>query len=122
MEGPLLIFSDSNALIGDIQYVFKGKLECVSSDSFDRVERYLKLYDIKLLIADLDMEISFETEVLEGLRDMDDRIAFLYLVSERRKLELERDTNVFPDWVTAEMLVKPFSRDSLIDSVGRLCG
>jgi hypothetical protein len=123
MEGPLLIFSDSNALIGDIQYVFKNKLECVSSDSIDWVEGYLKFHDIRLLIADLDTKSAVQTEVLEGFRDnLDEQVAFLFLVSERRKLELERYPENLPGiLVSAGWLIKPFSRDALINSVDRLC-
>jgi len=123
MIGPLLILSDSNALIGDIRYVFKDRLECVSSDSLDWIERYLKFHDIKLLIADMDMEIANRAEVLDGLREFrSDRTAFLFLVSEKRKLELERNYNGLQGLiVSADWLIKPFSRDSLISSVDRLC-
>ena len=124
MNEPLLIFSDSNALIGDIQYVFKDKLECISSDSFEWVVRYLKFHDIKLLIADLDMDNAVQAEALEGLSlNNVGRIAFLFLVSERKKLELERvSTGDIGAIVSVGWLIKPFSRDALIDSVGRLCG
>ena len=124
MTGPLLILSDSNALIGDIRYVFKDRLECVSSDSLDWIERYLKFHDIKLLIADMDMEIANRIDVLNGLREYrNDEIAFLFLVSEKRKLEIERNFDGLQGMVvSADWLIKPFSRDSLISSVDRLCG
>ena len=125
MGSPLLIFSDSNALIGDIQWVFRDRMKCLSSCSIEWIERYLKYHDIDLLIADLDMDLdrNFQAEVLEGFRDYrHGRIAFLYLVSEKKKLELEKDfDSLYGMVVSADWLIKPFSRDALITSVDRLC-
>ncbi|MBI9107271.1 MAG: hypothetical protein JEZ04_11060 [Spirochaetales bacterium] len=126
MASPLLIFSDSNALIGNIQYVFKDILECVSSDSLEWIEQYLTCHDIKLLIADMDMELNAaaRNEVLEGLKEYrNGQTSFLFLVSEKRKLEIERDYEDLSDMVvSADWLIKPFSRDNLVFTVGKLCG
>lgn len=127
MTSPLLIFSDSDALIGDIRWVFRDRLECISSDSMDWIEKYIKYHDIKLFIADMDIlnkDENLRAQVLDGLRDyQNDRIAFLFLVSEKMKLEIERDYNgLYGMLLTSDWLIKPFSRDALVSSVEKLCG
>ncbi|HAK46829.1 MAG TPA: hypothetical protein DCO79_13040 [Spirochaeta sp.] len=121
---PIVIFSDSDALIGDIDYVFRDHLNFISSGSLPWIEDYLKHHRVKLLIADMDIKIDVRTEVLERLRELGgEEISFLFLVSEKMKLELERDfgdLNRFE--VSADWLVKPFSRNALISSVDHLNG
>ena len=121
---PSVIFSDSNALIGDIEYVFRDQRNFVSSESLVWVRDYLHHHNVKLLIADMDIKSDVQTEVLNNLRDLGgNHTSFLFLVSERKKLELEKkfgDLSVFE--VSADWLVKPFSRNALISSVDHLCG
>lgn len=123
-NGPLLIFSDSNALIGDIEYVFRNRLDFVSSESLEWVKDFLHHHDVKLLIADLDMKAAVQAEVLNTLREFGGTgMSFLFLVSEQKMLDLEdciakiNKFNISSGW-----LMKPFSRNSLVSSVDRLCG
>ena len=121
--GPLLIYSDSNALIGDIEYVFRNRLDFITSESLDWVKDYLHHHNVKLLIADLDMKTAVRTEVLNTIREFDGtETAFLFLVSEQKMLELEDDMeNLNGLKVSSGWLLKPFSRNSLVSSVDRLC-
>ncbi len=123
-ENPLIIFSDSEALIGDIEFVFKNKLDFISSGSLGWVIDYIHHHYVKLLIADMDMKTAVQTEVLDKLREFgNEETAILFLASEQKRLELEKKfgdlsgLNVSADW-----LIKPFSRNSLISSVDHLCG
>lgn len=124
-SNPLLIFSDSDALIGDIEYVFRDKLDFISSKSISWIKEYILHNPVRLLIADMDMKISDQTEVLNGIRGFEtEATSLLFLVSERKKLELERNFgNLNLIDVSADWLVKPFSRNALISSVDhQLCG
>ena len=120
---PSIIFSDSDALIGDIEYVFRNQRDFVSSESLVWVKDYLRHHNVKLLIADMDMKSDVQAEVLNGLRELGgDNTSFLFLVSERKKLELEKKFGDLSEFeISADWLVKPFSRNALISSVDHLC-
>ena len=126
MTDPILILSDSEALVGDIQWVFKDSRKVMSFDSVEKLEKYIKFHRILLIIADMDMELDrpLVTEVLEGFRDYTRKNpSLLFLASGGRKLELEsRYDGSYGESVTADWLIKPFSRDALIASVDQLCG
>lgn len=119
-----MIYSDSNALIGDIEYVFRNRMDFITSESLEWVKEYLHHHNVKLLIADLDMKEAVQTEVLNTLREFDGtETAFLFLVSEQKMLELEDEITHLDGFnLTAGWLMKPFSKNSLVSSVDRLCG
>ena len=121
-DSTLVIFSDSAALVGDIEYVFRDRLDVVSSDSLEWVKDYIHRNRVKLVIADMDDRIAVQKDFLNELRAFGDQnTALLFLVSERKKLELEKTFGNLSDLeVSAGWLTKPFSRNSLISSVDRL--
>ena len=71
----------------------------------------------------MDMKSDVQAEVLNGLRELGgDKTSFLFLVSERKKLELEKKFGDLSEFeISADWLVKPFSRNALISSVDHLC-
>ena len=88
------------------------------------IKDYLHKNKVKLLIADMDNKTTAQAEILDGLRELGaEETAVLFLVSESKILELTglfRNMNRFD--ISADWLVKPFSRDALISSVGQLYG
>ena len=121
---PQIIFSDSEALIGDIKFVFRNRLDFIHSESLSWIKDYTNEHNVKLVIADMDIKSTVQTEVLDGLRELrDENLSFLFLISEKKKLELEKS---FGDLggldVSADWLIKPFSRNALISSVVNLFG
>lgn len=123
-NSQLVIFSDSDALIGDIEYVFRDRLDFISSHSLSWVKDYLHNNNVKLLIADMDMKTTAQTEILDSIRELGaEETAVLFLASEAKMLELTelfREMNQYK--VSADWLIKPFSRNALISSVGQLYG
>jgi CheY-like chemotaxis protein len=111
-------------LIGDIEYVFKNRLDFISSESIGWVREYLHSHNVKLVIADMDMKIAGQTEVLDGIREFEtESTSLLFLVSEKKKLELERNFGDLRQFdISADWLIKPFSRNALVSSVDRICG
>jgi len=123
-DNAQIILSDSEALIGDIEYAFKDKLEFVHSESMSWIKDYVNHHHVKLVIADMDIKSAVQTEVLSGLRELgDEELAVLFLVSEKKMLELRKNSGEFSGFkISADWLVKPFSRNALISSVGHLYG
>ena len=121
-DSPSVIFSDSDALIGDIEFVFRDRHDFVSSESIGWVRRYLLSHNVKLVIADMDMKIADQTAVLNQLRDLGEHEpALLILVSESKKFKLEREFDMLGDFEhSVDWLIKPFSKNSLISTVGHL--
>ena len=51
---------------------------------------YLQLHYVKLLIADMDTDNVFQTEVLKSIREIScNETTFLFLASEGKMLELD---------------------------------
>ena len=123
-ENYQIILSDSEALIGDIEFVFKGRLDFIHSESLSWIKDYITDHNVKLVIADMDIKSTVQTEVLEGLREIrDENTSIVFLVSEKKKLELEKMFGGLDSLqVSADWLIKPFSRNALISSVGNLYG
>ena len=67
-DSTLVIFSDSAALVGDIEYVFRDRLDVVSSDSLEWVKDYIHRNRVKLVIADMDDRIAVQKDFLNELR------------------------------------------------------
>ena len=109
-------------MIGDIEYIFRDQ-DFISSESIEWVRDYIKHHYVKLLIADMDIDNDVQAEVLERLGELcSGNIPFLFLVSEQKKLELERQFGDLSGFnVAADWLVKPFSRNALVSSVDHLC-
>lgn len=125
VHDPIVIFSDSDVLINDIEYAFREKYDFIHSESIIWIKDYLSSHPVKLMIVDMDIDMHMESaaqiESFNCIKELDTNgISFLFLISERKKLELERASGTLCRCSNSDWLVKPFSRNTILQSVNRI--
>lgn len=123
MEHSVLIFSSSKALAADIHFCLEGAGVFIRDAArLATVKGCLSDCSVALMILDLDGPPAAAASLLESLAAKAGPCAdYLLLISEENLLKLDGSIRKIQEAIpTVHLLVKPFSRQLLFDSVTRM--